>query len=98
MWRIEWVVRSVAAVHSVLQLSLCPENVFFHFLMSETDLKSDSPLGLPETPIQGLFLRSGESLWADLVLNPPSPRAAPQLCEELPRHHPRTLCQASHLP
>ncbi|KAJ6794303.1 Uncharacterized protein M6B38_231845 [Iris pallida] len=28
---------SIAAVHSVLQHSLCPENVFFHFLVSETD-------------------------------------------------------------
>ncbi|KAJ6834885.1 putative galacturonosyltransferase-like 7 [Iris pallida] len=31
---------SVAAVHSVLQHSLCPESVFFHFLVLETDLEA----------------------------------------------------------
>ncbi|KAE8699604.1 putative galacturonosyltransferase-like 6 [Hibiscus syriacus] len=31
---------SIAAVHSILQHSLCPENIFFHFLVSETDLET----------------------------------------------------------
>ncbi|MBA0831937.1 hypothetical protein Goarm_016363, partial [Gossypium armourianum] len=31
---------SIAAVHSILQHSLCPENVFFHFLVSETDMET----------------------------------------------------------
>ncbi|PPD88455.1 hypothetical protein GOBAR_DD14626 [Gossypium barbadense] len=30
----------IAAVHSILQHSLCPENVFFHFLVSETDMET----------------------------------------------------------
>ena len=37
---VEYLRGSVAAVHSVLQHSLCPENVFFHFLVSETDLET----------------------------------------------------------
>ncbi|KAJ4910245.1 putative galacturonosyltransferase-like 6 [Raphanus sativus] len=31
---------SIAAVNSILQHSLCPENVFFHFIVSETNLES----------------------------------------------------------
>ncbi|XP_077219008.1 putative galacturonosyltransferase-like 7 [Tasmannia lanceolata] len=31
---------SIAAVHSILQHSICPENIFFHFLVSETDLET----------------------------------------------------------
>ncbi|KAL5700989.1 putative galacturonosyltransferase-like 7 [Ranunculus cassubicifolius] len=31
---------SIAAVHSVLQHSLCPESIFFHFLVSETNLEA----------------------------------------------------------
>ncbi|KAH7838317.1 hypothetical protein Vadar_024930 [Vaccinium darrowii] len=31
---------SIAAVHSILQHSLCPESVFFHFLVSETNLET----------------------------------------------------------
>ncbi|KAJ6819279.1 uncharacterized protein M6B38_403535 [Iris pallida] len=36
----EYLRGSVAAVHSVLQHSLCPENVFFHFLVLEPDLEA----------------------------------------------------------
>ncbi|GAB2220873.1 hypothetical protein Droror1_Dr00008554 [Drosera rotundifolia] len=31
---------SIAAVHSILQHSLCPENIFFHFLVSDTGLET----------------------------------------------------------
>nr|XP_016477619.1 PREDICTED: probable galacturonosyltransferase-like 7 [Nicotiana tabacum] len=31
---------SIAAVHSILRHSKCPENVFFHFLVSDTNLKT----------------------------------------------------------
>ncbi|KAK8693802.1 hypothetical protein V6N13_071371 [Hibiscus sabdariffa] len=31
---------SIAAVHSILQHSLCPENIFLHFLVSEIDLET----------------------------------------------------------
>ncbi|XP_039048219.1 probable galacturonosyltransferase-like 7 [Hibiscus syriacus] len=31
---------SIAAVHSILQHSLCPENVFFHFLVTDTNLET----------------------------------------------------------
>ncbi|KAL4368558.1 hypothetical protein GQ457_05G001930 [Hibiscus cannabinus] len=31
---------SIAAVHSILKHSLCPENVFFHFLVSEPSLET----------------------------------------------------------
>ncbi|XP_010268078.1 PREDICTED: probable galacturonosyltransferase-like 7 [Nelumbo nucifera] len=34
---IEYLRGSIAAVHSVLQHSLCPENIFFHFLVSESE-------------------------------------------------------------
>ncbi|CAK7348366.1 unnamed protein product [Dovyalis caffra] len=37
---VEYLRGSIAAVHSILQHSLCPENVFFHFLVSETNLES----------------------------------------------------------
>jgi lipopolysaccharide biosynthesis glycosyltransferase len=37
---VEYLRGSVAAVHSILQHSMCPENVFFHFLVSETNLES----------------------------------------------------------
>ncbi|KAK4282540.1 hypothetical protein QN277_013902 [Acacia crassicarpa] len=37
---IEYLRGSIAAVHSILQHSLCPENIFFHFLVSETNLES----------------------------------------------------------
>lgn len=36
----EYLRGSIAAVHSVLQHALCPENVFFHFLVSDTSLRS----------------------------------------------------------
>lgn len=35
----EYLRGSIAAVHSVLQHSRCPESVFFHFLVSETNLE-----------------------------------------------------------
>ncbi|GAB4854097.1 Probable galacturonosyltransferase-like 7, partial [Ancistrocladus abbreviatus] len=31
---------SIATIHSILQHSLCPENIFFHFLVSETNLET----------------------------------------------------------
>ncbi|VVA89749.1 unnamed protein product [Arabis nemorensis] len=31
---------SIAAVNSILQHSVCPENIFFHFLVSDTNLES----------------------------------------------------------
>ncbi|KAG5044109.1 hypothetical protein AAZX31_03G197400 [Glycine max] len=31
---------SIAAVHSILHNSLCPENIFFHFLVSDTNLQT----------------------------------------------------------
>ncbi|XP_068662309.1 probable galacturonosyltransferase-like 7 [Aristolochia californica] len=37
---VEYLRGSIAAVHSVLQHSPCPESVFFHFLVSETGLES----------------------------------------------------------
>ncbi|KAF9604306.1 hypothetical protein IFM89_005632 [Coptis chinensis] len=37
---VEYLRGSIAAVHSVLQHSLCPENIFFHFLVSDTNLEA----------------------------------------------------------
>ncbi|XP_073133335.1 probable galacturonosyltransferase-like 7 [Henckelia pumila] len=37
---VEYLRGSLAAVHSILQHSKCPESVFFHFLVSETGLKT----------------------------------------------------------
>ncbi|XP_058076802.1 probable galacturonosyltransferase-like 7 [Magnolia sinica] len=37
---VEYLRGSIAAVHSILQHALCPENIFFHFLVSETDLET----------------------------------------------------------
>ncbi|KAJ7977621.1 Hexosyltransferase [Quillaja saponaria] len=37
---VEYLRGSIAAVHSILQHSLCPQSVFFHFLVSETNLES----------------------------------------------------------
>ena len=36
----EYLRGSIAAVHSILQHSSCPENIFFHFLVSETNLET----------------------------------------------------------
>ncbi|KAJ1699321.1 hypothetical protein LUZ63_007833 [Rhynchospora breviuscula] len=36
----EYLRGSIAAVHSIIQHSSCPENVFFHFLVSDTGLES----------------------------------------------------------
>ncbi|XP_010522810.1 PREDICTED: probable galacturonosyltransferase-like 7 [Tarenaya hassleriana] len=36
---VEYLRGSIAAVHSILQHSLCPESVFFHFVVSETNLE-----------------------------------------------------------
>ncbi|KAK4259657.1 hypothetical protein QN277_005967 [Acacia crassicarpa] len=36
---IEYLRSSIAAVHSILQHSLCSENIFFHFLVFETNLE-----------------------------------------------------------
>ncbi|KAG6593222.1 putative galacturonosyltransferase-like 7, partial [Cucurbita argyrosperma subsp. sororia] len=37
---VEYLRGSIAAVNSILQHSLCPESVFFHFLVSETNLEA----------------------------------------------------------
>ncbi|EXB95717.1 putative galacturonosyltransferase-like 7 [Morus notabilis] len=37
---VEYLRGSIAAVHSILHHSLCPESVFFHFLVSENNLES----------------------------------------------------------
>ncbi|KAF4364537.1 hypothetical protein G4B88_012119 [Cannabis sativa] len=37
---VEYLRGSIAAVHSILQHSLCPESVFFHFLVSENNLEA----------------------------------------------------------
>lgn len=37
---VEYLRGSVAAVYSVLQHSLCPESIFFHFVVSETNLET----------------------------------------------------------
>lgn len=37
---VEYLRGSIAAVHSILQHSLCPESIFFHFLVSETNLET----------------------------------------------------------
>ncbi|KAI3449430.1 hypothetical protein Pfo_006095 [Paulownia fortunei] len=37
---VEYLRGSIAAVHSILQHSKCPESVFFHFLVSETGLET----------------------------------------------------------
>ncbi|KAK3020563.1 hypothetical protein RJ639_046913 [Escallonia herrerae] len=37
---VEYLRGSVAAVHSILQHSMCPESVFFHFLVSDTGLET----------------------------------------------------------
>lgn len=37
---IEYLRGSIAAVHSILQHSMCPENIFFHFLVSESNLEN----------------------------------------------------------
>ncbi|CAM8927471.1 unnamed protein product [Rhodiola kirilowii] len=36
---VEYLRGSIAAVHSILQHSMCPESVFFHFLVSDTSLE-----------------------------------------------------------
>jgi lipopolysaccharide biosynthesis glycosyltransferase len=37
---VEYLRGSIAAVHSILQHSRCPESIFFHFLVSETNLET----------------------------------------------------------
>lgn len=37
---VEYLRGSIAAVHSILKHSTCPENIFFHFLVSETGLET----------------------------------------------------------
>ncbi|XP_044491931.1 probable galacturonosyltransferase-like 7 [Mangifera indica] len=37
---VEYLRGSIAAVHSILQHSMCPESIFFHFLVSETNLEN----------------------------------------------------------
>uniref|UniRef100_A0A1J3ET19 Hexosyltransferase n=1 Tax=Noccaea caerulescens TaxID=107243 RepID=A0A1J3ET19_NOCCA len=44
----EYLRGSIAAVHSILQHSACPESVFFHFLVSETGLESLVRSSFPE--------------------------------------------------
>ncbi|OVA02580.1 Glycosyl transferase [Macleaya cordata] len=45
---IEYLRGSVAAVNSILQHSLCPESIFFHFVVSETNLESLVKSTFPE--------------------------------------------------
>ncbi|EPS68368.1 hypothetical protein M569_06403, partial [Genlisea aurea] len=45
---VEYLRGSIAAVHSILQHSRCPESVFFHFLVSETGLESLVSSTFPE--------------------------------------------------
>ncbi|KAF6173616.1 hypothetical protein GIB67_022975 [Kingdonia uniflora] len=45
---IEYLRGSIAAVHSVLQHSLCPENIFFHFLVSDVNLNTLVKSTFPE--------------------------------------------------
>lgn len=45
---VEYLRGSIAAVHSILQHSKCPESVFFHFLVSETDLETIVRSTFPE--------------------------------------------------
>ncbi|XP_059659594.1 probable galacturonosyltransferase-like 7 [Cornus florida] len=37
---VEYLRGSIAAVHSILQNSMCPESIFFHFLVSDTNLET----------------------------------------------------------
>ncbi|GAB4841073.1 Probable galacturonosyltransferase-like 7 [Ancistrocladus abbreviatus] len=37
---VEYLRGSIAAVHSIIQHSLCPESIFFHFLVSEANLET----------------------------------------------------------
>ncbi|KOM50028.1 hypothetical protein LR48_Vigan08g085500 [Vigna angularis] len=37
---VEYLRGSITAVHSILRHALCPENVFFHFLVSDTNLQA----------------------------------------------------------
>ncbi|GMH25875.1 hypothetical protein Nepgr_027718 [Nepenthes gracilis] len=37
---VEYLRGSIAAVHSILQHSFCPEGIFFHFLVTETNLET----------------------------------------------------------
>lgn len=45
---IEYLRGSIAAVHSILQHSRCPESVFFHFLVAEMDLETVVRSTFPE--------------------------------------------------
>ncbi|XP_019163755.1 PREDICTED: probable galacturonosyltransferase-like 7 [Ipomoea nil] len=48
----EYLRGSIAAVHSILQHSRCPESVFFHFLVSETSLESLVRSTFPELKLK----------------------------------------------
>jgi lipopolysaccharide biosynthesis glycosyltransferase len=37
---VEYLRGLIAAVHSILQHSRCPKSIFFHFLVSETNLET----------------------------------------------------------
>lgn len=45
---VEYLRGSIAAVHSILQHSLCPESIFFHFLVSDTSLETLVKSSLPQ--------------------------------------------------
>ncbi|KAL7151124.1 hypothetical protein ABFS83_04G010300 [Erythranthe nasuta] len=51
----EYLRGSIAAVHSILQHSKCPESVFFHFLVSETNLETLVRSTFPELKFKVYF-------------------------------------------
>ncbi|KAJ8628959.1 hypothetical protein MRB53_022282 [Persea americana] len=51
----EYLRGSIAAVHSILQHSLCPENIFRHFLVSDTDFEKMVRSTFPELKFKVYF-------------------------------------------
>ena len=52
---VEYLRGSIAAVHSVLQHALCPESVFFHFLVSENGLEEVVRSAFPQLRFKVYF-------------------------------------------
>ncbi|XP_022854700.1 probable galacturonosyltransferase-like 7 [Olea europaea var. sylvestris] len=52
---VEYLRGSIAAVHSILQHSKCPDNVFFHFLVSENGLENLVRSTFPELKFKVYF-------------------------------------------
>ncbi|KAL1161612.1 hypothetical protein V6Z11_A07G147400 [Gossypium hirsutum] len=59
---VEYLRGSIAAVHSILQHSLCPENVFFHFLVSDTDLETLVRSTFPQLKFKAYYFDPRDSL------------------------------------